>query len=77
MIIPATYDRHLVFLNDQGKQIAFKIVGFDVSDKGAATPITYPAVPKSARCFSIEADGFRVFDLNTGIASGHGLTQPE
>lgn len=77
MIVPSSYDRHLVYINDQGKQVAFKIIGFDVDDKGVVKPITYPTPPKAARCFSVEADGFRLFDLATGTTSGHGLIQPE
>ena len=77
MLIPANYDRHLVYLNSEGKQVSFKVIAFDVDDKSNVKPITFPSVPKAARCFSVEADGFRLFDLATGIASGHGLIQPE
>ncbi len=77
MLVPATHDRHLVYINDQGKQSAFKIVAFDVDDKGKLTPITYPTPPKGARLYSVEADGFRLFDLATGTTTGHGLVQPE
>ncbi len=77
MIIPSSYDRHLVFISDQGKQVPFKIVGFDVSDKGDVRPLTYPVVPKNARLYSVEADGFRSFDLATGISNGPATIQPE
>jgi hypothetical protein len=77
MIIPSSYDRHLVFISDQGKQVPFKIVGFDFSDKGDVRPLTYPVVPKAARLYSVEADGFRSFDLATGISTGRATIQPE
>jgi hypothetical protein len=77
MIVPSAYDRHLIYLNAEGKQTAFKIIAFDISEKGAATPITYPTPPKGARLYSVEADGFRLFDLATGTTTGHGLVQPE
>jgi hypothetical protein len=77
MIVPSAYDRHLIYLNAEGRQVAFKIVAFDVSEKGTATPITYPAPHKGAKCFSVEPDGYRVFDLASGLNSGRGLSQPE
>jgi hypothetical protein len=77
MIIPSNLDRHLVFINEQGKQVPFKIVGFDFSDKGDVRPLTYPVVPKGARLYSVEADGFRSFDLATGISNGPATIQPE
>lgn len=77
MLIPANYDRHLVYLNAEGKQVSFKIIGFDVDDKGVVKPITYPTPPKSARCFASEAEGFRSFDLGTGTISGPASIQPE
>lgn len=77
MIVPTNYDRHLVYISDQGKQVAFKIVGFDVDDKGVVRPITYPTPPKSARCFASEPEGFRSFDLASGIISGPASIKPE
>jgi hypothetical protein len=77
MIIPSNLDRHLVFINEQGKQVPFKIVGFDVDDKGKLTPICYPTPPKGAPLFAVESGGFRKFDLATGIATGQATIQPE
>lgn len=77
MIIPATIDRHLIFLNAEGKKVAFKVVGFDVSDKGDIRPLTYPTPPKGAALFAVEDGGYRKFDLATGIATGPASIQPE
>lgn len=77
MVISSQYDRHLVFLTTEGKQTPFKIIGFDVSEKGDIRPLTYPTPPKGARLYSVEADGFRLFDLASGTTSGHGLIAPE
>lgn len=77
MIIHTNYDRHLVFINDQNKQTPFKIIGFDVSDKGDIRPLTYPTPPKGAPLFAVESGGFRKFDLATGIATGQATIQPE
>ena len=77
MQVSATHDRHLVFIRDQGKQFSFKIVAFDISDKGVAVPICYPNPPKDARCFAVEHDGYRPFDLASGLTTGPGQTKPE
>lgn len=77
MIIPATIDRHLVYLNAEGKQVAFKVVAFDISDKGELTPLCYPKPPKGAATFACEEAGFRVFDLATGVSSGSAMIQPK
>ena len=77
MIVPSAYDRHLIYLNAEGKQTAFKIIAFDISEKGVATPISYPAPHKGAKCFSVEDGGFRKFDLATGIATGQAAIRPE
>lgn len=76
MIVPNSNHLSFVYLDDAGKKVESRVVGFDIDDKGTIKAITWPSVPKGAKCFVYDG-GYRAFDPATGIASGPVSIQPE
>ena len=77
-IIPARSSLELVFIEGENKQAQpFELVAYQVDEKGTATPITYPAVPKKAQVFVKRDGGYKPFDLATGRTTGPTVTSPK
>jgi hypothetical protein len=77
MIVPNTNQLTFVYLDDANKTVDARVVAFDVDDsKTTVKAITWPSVPKGARCFVYDG-GYRAFDPATGIVSGPASLQPE
>ena len=76
MIVPNSNHLAFVFLEDAGKKVESRVVAFDIDDKGTVKAITWPSVPKGAKCFVYDG-GYRAFDPATGIVSGPASIQPE
>jgi hypothetical protein len=77
MVVPNTDTRPFIFIGDDGKKIECRVVAFNIDDsKGTVKAVTWPAIPKSAKCFTYDG-GYRAFDPDTGIVSGKTSIQPE
>ena len=76
-IIPARSSLSLCFVeSDPPQPQPFEIVGYQIDEKGKATPITYPAVPAKAQVFVKRDGGFKPFDLASGRTTGQTVTLP-
>ena len=76
-IIPARSSLELVFIEGENTRMQpVEIIGYQVDEKGKATPITYPAVPAKAQVFIKRDGGFKPFDLATGRTTGQTVTLP-
>lgn len=76
-IIPARSSLELVFIEGENTRMQpVEIVGYQVDEKGKATPITYPAVQAKAQVFIKRDGGFKPFDLATGRTTGQTVTLP-
>lgn len=60
----------LCFTNADGKSQTFRVIGFDVDDKGTVRPIHFPALPKNAKCWLSANGGYFAYDPATGLTSG-------
>ena len=76
MIVPNSNHLTFVYLDDANKKVESRVVAFDIDDKGSVKAITWPSVPKGAKCFVYDG-GYRAFDPATGIVSGPASIQPE
>ena len=77
-IIPADSGLTLCFVESENAQAQpVEIVGYQVNDKGIATPVTYPSIPSKAQVFVQRDGGYKPFDLETGRTTGATQSGPK